>query len=207
MAKDDGLYKETGGWGFERFDSKNARLAEKDRAQCYACHSKQKDRDLVFSTLRAADTGTPYPEGYRHWHFLHSSMVPATFDAFGEEALRKAVYGGAVSLLCERQSDGGLAHGLICRRSDHCRRDAGVAFHCKRREGGAAPGDWCDGERQPALRLDGGLGMHGNFDDGSRADKLDAKQREACHQCTLRAEKTKATYSRNTASDSSIGTD
>ena len=54
MVKDDRLYRDTGGWGFETFDSKNARLAEKDRAQCYACHAKQKDHDLVFSTLRAA---------------------------------------------------------------------------------------------------------------------------------------------------------
>jgi Cytochrome P460 len=54
MVKDDGLYKETGGWGFERFDgtSKAGRLTTADRVACFGCHSMQKDRDLVFTSIR-----------------------------------------------------------------------------------------------------------------------------------------------------------
>lgn len=54
MAKDDGLYKETGGWGFERFDgtSRAGKLATADRVACFGCHSTQKDRDLVFTSIR-----------------------------------------------------------------------------------------------------------------------------------------------------------
>jgi hypothetical protein len=54
MVKDDGLYKETGGWGFEHFDgnSRAGRLATSEKAACFACHSRQKDRDSVFSSIR-----------------------------------------------------------------------------------------------------------------------------------------------------------
>ena len=141
MVKDDRLYQETGGWGFETFDSKNARLAEKGRAQCYACHSKQKDHDLVFT----------HPPRGRHGHAVSRGVsavdFPPQLDGSGdlrcvrEEALRKAVHGGNISFLCERQGHGGLAHGLVSRWSDHCRRDAGVAFRCgtaARRKGSAA---------------------------------------------------------------------
>ncbi len=105
MMKDDSLFQETGGWGFETFDSKNARLVEKDRAQCYVCHSRQKDHDLVFTTLPApADAGsTPHvPRGVSAMDF------PPHLDGAGElrcvwkEALRKAMYGWNVSFLCQR---------------------------------------------------------------------------------------------------------
>jgi hypothetical protein len=53
MVKNDALYKETGGWGFEHFDRDNrtAVLQVAGRAACYACHSKAKD-DHVFSVIR-----------------------------------------------------------------------------------------------------------------------------------------------------------
>jgi hypothetical protein len=54
MAKNDRLYADTSGWGFERFeaDEKAGRLAATERALCHQCHSKRKDRDLVFTTLK-----------------------------------------------------------------------------------------------------------------------------------------------------------
>lgn len=54
MIKNDRLYAETSGWGFEHFDGeeKTGRLDGKGRAQCLECHSKRKDRDLVFSSIR-----------------------------------------------------------------------------------------------------------------------------------------------------------
>jgi hypothetical protein len=183
MAKDDRLYKETGGWGFETFGSENARLAEKDRAQCYACHSKQKDRDFVFSTLRAADMGTPYPEGYRHWTFLHSSMVPATFDAFGKKPCEKPCVAGLFHFYANGKAMEGLRTGsypdgaIIAEEmlewlspsnsgaKEGPRRMIGVMVKDSQRYGST-----------------GGWG-YGSFDDGHRTDKLDAKQREACHQC------------------------
>ena len=54
MVKDDRLYKETGGWGFEHFegDEPAGQLGVEQRTQCYQCHSKRKDRDHVFSVIR-----------------------------------------------------------------------------------------------------------------------------------------------------------
>ena len=54
MVKDDQLYKDTGGWGFEHFegDDPTGQLGVEQRNQCFQCHSKRKDRDLVFSVIR-----------------------------------------------------------------------------------------------------------------------------------------------------------
>ncbi len=65
MAKDDHLYTATGGWGYERFDANKTRASPSVRAQCYTCHSRQKDRDFVFTRL-AVFGGTPHPKSYRH---------------------------------------------------------------------------------------------------------------------------------------------
>jgi hypothetical protein len=54
MVKDRGRYKETSGWGFERFEytRKDGALSAEQQTQCYECHAKAQDRDLVFSTIR-----------------------------------------------------------------------------------------------------------------------------------------------------------
>lgn len=54
MVKDDQLYKDTGGWGFEHFegDDPEGTLGVEQRNQCFQCHSKRQDRDLVFSVIR-----------------------------------------------------------------------------------------------------------------------------------------------------------
>jgi hypothetical protein len=186
MRKDDRLYKETGGWGFEIFDSKNSgRLAEKDRAQCYACHSKQKDHDLVFTTLNsvAASRGTPYPEGYRHWTFLHSSMVPATFDAFAKKPCEKPCIAGVFHFYANDKAMDGLRTGSYA---------DGATFAEEMLEWlSTANGGAREGQRRvvgvmvrDSQRYSSTAGWgYGSFDDGSRTDMLDAGKREACHQC------------------------
>src|SRR5215469_6650893 len=181
MMKDDRLYTETGGWGFETFDSKNARLDEKRRAQCYACHSKQKDNDSVFSALAvSADGGTPYPEGYRHWTFLHTSMVSAKFDAFAKKPCEKPCTAGMFHFYANDKAMEGLRTGsytdgaIIAEEmlewlstKEGQRRLVGVMVKDSKR-----------------YRSTGGWG-YGSFDEDSKTDKLDEKQREACHQCHL----------------------
>jgi hypothetical protein len=62
MVKDDRLYSDTGGWGFEHFEGREGPDGEaakavgdtKRRTACYECHAKQKDRDHVFSAIRVA---------------------------------------------------------------------------------------------------------------------------------------------------------
>ncbi|MFN7085857.1 MAG: cytochrome P460 family protein [Burkholderiales bacterium] len=55
MHKDAKKFKDTGGWGFEGFrgDSRSGRAVGADAASaCYSCHTQQKDKDFVFSSLR-----------------------------------------------------------------------------------------------------------------------------------------------------------
>jgi hypothetical protein len=185
MIKDDSLYRETAGWGFETFDSKNARLDEKGRAQCYACHSRQKDRDLVFTTLPAsADAGTPYPDGYRHGTFLHSSMVPATFDAFGNKPCEKPCMAGLFHFYANDRAMEGLRTGSY---------PDGAILTEEMLEWLSTPNGAKEGPRRivgvmvkDSRRYNSTDGWgYGTFDDGSRVDKLDAKSRQACHQCHL----------------------
>jgi hypothetical protein len=55
MVKDDNLYKDTGGWGYERFEreDKRGRLTVSDQAMCHGCHAQAQDRDHVFSKIRS----------------------------------------------------------------------------------------------------------------------------------------------------------
>ena len=55
MVKDSKRYAATGGWGFESFkgDSQTDRMVTAEIAtKCFDCHSKQKERDSVFSEFR-----------------------------------------------------------------------------------------------------------------------------------------------------------
>lgn len=54
MVKNDRLYKETGGWGFDHFDGqeRTGTLAVTERSKCYECHATRKERDHVFSSIR-----------------------------------------------------------------------------------------------------------------------------------------------------------
>ncbi|HYE76288.1 MAG TPA: cytochrome P460 family protein [Blastocatellia bacterium] len=55
MVKDTKRYAATGGWGYEEFrgDSETDRMIAADApTKCYACHTRQKDNDYVFSKYR-----------------------------------------------------------------------------------------------------------------------------------------------------------
>ena len=54
MIKDDRLFKDTGGWGFQHFDrsGRTGTLSADGQGKCFACHGSQNDRDSVFSRIR-----------------------------------------------------------------------------------------------------------------------------------------------------------
>lgn len=53
MQKDSKKFKETGGWGFEGFKGDTKERVVKDMyADCFACHTSEKDNDYVFSKYR-----------------------------------------------------------------------------------------------------------------------------------------------------------
>jgi hypothetical protein len=64
MVKNDRLYGDTGGWGFENFKGQESAgtLDAKGRTQCFECHAKSKGPDHVFTAIRVAkfapDAGT-----------------------------------------------------------------------------------------------------------------------------------------------------
>lgn len=60
MVKNDKLYRNTGGWGFEHFEGSEAKgqLDVSGQTKCYECHAKSKDRDHVYSAIRVAKFAT-----------------------------------------------------------------------------------------------------------------------------------------------------
>src|SRR5262245_21148466 len=53
MVKNDQLYKDTGGWGFEHFNGGDTAgtLSGEAKGKCFECHGKA-ERDSVFSRIR-----------------------------------------------------------------------------------------------------------------------------------------------------------
>jgi len=186
MTKDDAAYRETGGWAFETFDSKGGRLAEKDRAQCVACHAKQKDSDLVFSRLRPdADAGVPFPTGYRHWTFLHSSLVPPTANGFRKKPCEKPCSAGLFHFYANDKAMQGLRGGSY--------PDGAILAEEMLELLGSTTTGAKEGERRivgvmvkDARRYSstGGWGF-GTFDEGSTVNRLDQAAQDACYQCHI----------------------
>jgi len=54
MMKDPDKYRDTGGWGFDRFvgDTRTDGADAELRSRCFNCHVGAKDKDFVFSTPR-----------------------------------------------------------------------------------------------------------------------------------------------------------
>lgn len=54
MLKNAGVYRDTGGWGFEGFagDSRDQRLVTDGGHGCFACHQSQAGSDFVFTRWR-----------------------------------------------------------------------------------------------------------------------------------------------------------
>jgi len=54
MVKDDKVYKDTAGWGYEHFDGAAVEptLTAEKRKACFECHSNLGEHDSVFSKIR-----------------------------------------------------------------------------------------------------------------------------------------------------------
>jgi hypothetical protein len=125
----------------------------------------------------------PYPEGYRHWALLHSSMVPPKFDAFKKNPCEKPCMGGLFHFYANNQAMEGLRTGtypdgavIAEEMLEWLSTSDGGAKEGQRRMVGVMVKD------SQKYRSTDGWG-YGVFDNDSRVDNLDAKAREACHQC------------------------
>jgi hypothetical protein len=61
MVKNDRLYSDTGGWGFEHFEGQETagQTDAKRRTACFECHANRKDHDYVFSAIRVPKFAPP----------------------------------------------------------------------------------------------------------------------------------------------------
>jgi len=125
----------------------------------------------------------PYPNGYRHWTFLHSSMVSSTFGPFKNKPCVNPCTAGIFYFYANERAMRGLRTGSYPEGAvlaeemlefigtggkEGERRIVGVMVKDSRRY--AATGGW----------------GYGNYDSGSRTNTLDAKAQDECYQCHLK---------------------
>lgn len=134
-------------------------------------------------TASEESESVPYPEGYRHWTFLHSSMVPPTFDAFKKKPCEKPCVAGLFHFYANDKAMEGLRSGsypdgaIIAEEMlEWLSNPNGGAKEGQRRVVGVMVKD---SQRYSST---GGWG-YGSFDEGSKDNILDAKARQSCHQC------------------------
>lgn len=136
----------------------------------------------------AGESGVPYPEGYRHWTFLHSSMVPPTFGQFQKEPCQKPCTAGLFHFYANEKAMEGLRTGsypdgaIIAEEMlEFLGNENGGGKEGKRRMVGVMVKD---SQRYGAA---GGWGF-GSFEGESKADRLDYKERTTCFQMPRSAE-------------------
>ncbi len=140
---------------------------------------------LLTAALFGANTGTevPYPDGYRHWTFLHTSMVPAAFPGFGKKPCQKPCTAGLFHFYANDKAMEGLKTGAY--PDGAIIAEEMLEFHGNEKGGGN------EGPRRPvgvmvkdSRRYPSTAGWgFATFDEGSRTDSLDEKGRATCFQC------------------------
>jgi hypothetical protein len=133
--------------------------------------------------LSADRAEVPYPDGYRHWSFLHSSLVPASFAAFSQKPCVKPCTAGIFHFYANDKAMRGLRTGSYPQGAvlaeemlefigeggkEGERRLVGVMVKDSRHY--AATGGW----------------GYGNYESGGRTNTLDAKAQDECYQCHLK---------------------
>ena len=133
--------------------------------------------------IGADDAAVPYPEGYRHWTFLHSSMVPPNFGDFENKPCAKPCTAGLFHFYANDKAMEGLRTGTY---PDGAIIAEEMLEYLGHENGSGAEGQWRvvgvmvkDSRRYAST---GGWGF-GNFESGSRTNTLDAAAQNACFQC------------------------
>lgn len=138
---------------------------------------------IQLPALSADHAEVPYPDGYRHWTFLHSSLVPATFAAFEPKPCVKPCTAGIFHFYANDAAMQGLRTGSYP-------QGAVIAEEMLEfiGEGGK------EGERRVVgvmvkdtrhYAATGGWG-YGSYASGSRTNTLGAKAQDECYQCHLK---------------------
>jgi len=124
-----------------------------------------------------------YPEGYRGWTFLHSSMVSGSYGAFSKSPCVKPCTNGMFNFYANELGMKGLRTGSY---EDGAMIAEEMLEFMVGEKGNGKEGHRVltavmvkDSRRYAAT---GGWGF-GNYDEGSKANTLDAKAQQACFQC------------------------
>jgi hypothetical protein len=134
-------------------------------------------------SVRAEEGSVFYPDGYRKWTFLHSSLVPAAFPGFSKSACVKPCTNGIFHFYANEEAMKGLRTGTY--------EDGAVIAEEMLEFLVGDKGNGGEGRRvltavmvkdSRRYAATGGWGF-GNFGEGSKANTLDAKAQQACFQC------------------------
>ena len=132
---------------------------------------------------RADEVTVSYPEGYRRWTFLHGSVVPAGFPGFSKSPCVKPCTNGIFYFYANEEAMKGLRTGTYA--------DGAVIAEEMLELQVGDKGNGGEGRRVLTAVMvkdsrryaeTGGWG-YGNFNEGSKANTLDAKAQQVCYQC------------------------
>jgi hypothetical protein len=134
-------------------------------------------------SVRADEGSVAYPDGYRAWTFLHSSLVPAAFPGFSKSPCVKPCSNGIFHFYANVPAMDGLRTGSYADGSIIAEE---MLEFLVGEKGNGGEGRRVltavmvkDSHRYAAT---GGWGF-GNFQEGSKANTLDDKAQQACYQC------------------------
>ena len=138
-----------------------------------------------FTANGAENPSVPFPEGYRHWTFLHSSLIPPTLAGFWTRPCEKPCTAGIFHFYANDKAMTGLRTGEYA--------DGAIIAEEMLEFRGSPTGGGKEGE----LRLvgvmvkdskryasTGGWGF-GSYDSPSREDHVDAAAKTACFACHI----------------------
>ena len=136
-------------------------------------------------SLRAEEASVSYPDGYRAWTFLHSSLAPAAFGGFSKSPCVKPCTNGIFYFYANEQALAGLRTGTY---ADGAVIAEEMLEYLIGEKGSGKEGRRVltavmvkDSQRYAST---GGWGF-GNFDEGSKVNTLDAKAEQTCFQCHI----------------------
>jgi len=136
-------------------------------------------------SVSADEASVSYPDGYRNWTFLHGSVVPPAFPGFAKMPCVKPCTNGIFYFYANEQAVKGLRTGSYA-------DGAAIAEEMLALNVGDK-GNGTEGHRvltavmvKDSSRYGSTAGWgFGNFDEGSKANTLDAKAQQACYQCHI----------------------
>jgi Cytochrome P460 len=131
------------------------------------------------------DQAVPYPEGYRHWTHLHSSLISATLPGFWKRPCEKPCTAGIFHFFGNDKAMTGLRTGEYA--------DGAIIAEELLEVLGSASGGGKEGERRTVgvmvkdskrYESTGGWGF-GSFDGATKENQLDSAARKACFECHI----------------------